>query len=126
MAEIYRVPQPGSSDGRFIKLKEYLINAVNPEMQKQSAFQQGGRAAIRQLLLDAFTRTRAELPPEARDYVLESALADLVGYGPLEPLLADPEISEIMVNGPKNVFVERVGEVLETDVRFDDDDHLLR
>jgi pilus assembly protein CpaF len=126
MSEIYRVPVPANSDGRFLKLKDYLINAVNPEMQKQSAFQQGGRDVIRQLLLDALNRTRAELAPEVREYVLESALADLIGYGPLEPLLSDPDISEIMVNGPRNVFVERNGEVLETDVSFNDEDHLLR
>ncbi len=53
MTEIYRVPVPLNSDGMFLKFKDYLINAVNPEMQKQSAFQQGGRDAIRQLLLDA-------------------------------------------------------------------------
>ncbi len=126
MPEIYSVHAPVNTDGRLVKLKEYLINAVNPEMQKQSSIQQPGRDAIRQLLMDALSRTKAEIPSEIRDPVLDSALADLVGYGPLEPLLADPEISEIMVNGPRNVFVERNGEVLETDVHFEDEEHLLR
>ena len=126
MAETYTVPVPAGFDGRLAKLKDYLINTVNPELQKQSIQQQPGREAIHQLLMDAYSRIHADLPPEARDYVLSSALGDLVGYGPLEPLLADPEISEIMVNGPRNIFVERSGEVLETDVHFENDDHLLR
>ena len=83
----------------------------------------GSRAA---LLLEAYQRTKAELKPELRDMAIDAALADLIGYGPLELLLADPEISEIMVNGAKQVFIERNGELLETDVKFENDEHLLR
>jgi len=126
MPEVYHVQVLSGFDPRLSKLKEYLITSVNPEIQKQSMLAQPGREAIRQLLLEAFARTKAELVPEIRDHVLDSALADLVGYGPLEPLLGDTEINEIMVNGPRNVFVERNGEVLETDIHFDNDEHLLR
>ena len=126
MTETYRTNVVIQSDPRFLKLKEYLINAVSPEIQNQSKQKQPGREAIRNMLLDAFNRTQAELKPEVRDHIVNSALADLVGYGPLELLLSDPDISEIMVNGAKNIFVERNGEVLETDVQFEDDDHLLR
>ncbi len=73
-----------------------------------------------------YTRTKADLKPEVRDLIMNAALADLIGYGPIDLLLPDPEISEIMVNGAKHVFVERNGELLETDVQFDDDEHLLR
>jgi pilus assembly protein CpaF len=57
---------------------------------------------------------------------VDAALADLIGYGPLELLLTDPEINEIMVNGANIIFVERSGELLETDLKFEDDDHLMR
>ena len=126
MTETYQANTLIKSDPRLLKLKEYLINAVSPEMQDQSSAKQQGREAVRRLLLEAFTRTQADLTPEVRDHIVDSALADLVGYGPLELLLPDPEINEIMVNGAKNVFVERNGEVLETDIQFDDDEHLLR
>ena len=126
MTETYRANTLIKSDPRLLKLKEYLINAVSPEMQDQSAVKQQGRDAVRRLLLEALKRNQADLKPEVRDHIVDSALADLIGYGPLELLLPDPEISEIMVNGAKNVFVERNGEVLETDIQFDDDEHLLR
>ena len=126
MTESYSAAANIKTDERLLKLKDYLINAVNPEMQKQSTFKQPGREAVRQLLIEALDRTKVELPGGMREQVLNSALADLIGYGPLEPLLADEETSEIMVNGPGHVFVERNGEVLETDVHFDDDEHLLR
>jgi pilus assembly protein CpaF len=77
-------------------------------------------------LAAAYVRTQVDLKPELRERILAAALAELVGYGPLESLLSDPEINEIMVNGAKHVFVERNGEVLETDVQFEDDNHLLR
>lgn len=52
-------------------------------------------------------------------------LNDMLGLGPLEPLLADDSISDIMVNGPNQVYVERGGKLTLTDVRFRDDRHLL-
>jgi pilus assembly protein CpaF len=113
-------------DARLLQLKEYLVNSVSTEMQDQSIVQQQNREAVRGLLLEAYQRTKADLKPEVRDRAVEAALADLIGYGPLELLLPDPEISEIMVNGARQIFVERNGELLETDVKFENDEHLLR
>jgi pilus assembly protein CpaF len=61
-----------------------------------------------------------------RASLLERATAEAIGYGPLEPLLQDPTITEVMVNGPKQVYIERGGVIEETGVSFDDDDHVLR
>ncbi len=55
-----------------------------------------------------------------------SLINDILGYGPLQPLLDDPEISEIMVNGPHQIYVERKGKVELTGVRFRDEQHLMR
>jgi pilus assembly protein CpaF len=126
MSETYRANALIPSDPRLLKLKEYLVNTVSPEMQNQSAQKQPDRESVRRLLLEAYARTKAELKPEVRDRIMDSALADLIGYGPIELLLPDPDISEIMINGAGTVFVERNGEIIETDVRFDDDNHLLR
>ena len=58
-------------------------------------------------------------------FALEKVLVDeLLGLGPLEELLADPEISDIMVNGPDSIYVERFGKVVETSVRFKDTAHV--
>lgn len=126
MPDLYHSHILAQMDGRMLQLKEFLINAVSREMQDQSMVQQQNREAVRRLLLDAYERTKADLKPEDRDRAVDSALADLIGYGPLELLLPDPEISEIMVNGAKQIFVERNGELLETDVKFQNNEHLLR
>jgi pilus assembly protein CpaF len=51
---------------------------------------------------------------------------DLTGLGPLEPLLADPEVCDILVNSPKQVYIERRGKLELTNVEFKDDEHLMR
>lgn len=61
-----------------------------------------------------------------RNQMLKWVVADIVGYGPIEPLLSDPEITEIMINGYDKVFVERFGLIEPTAVKFEDDAHLLR
>jgi len=126
MSEIYRTNALIVSDPRLLKLKEYLVKAVLPEMQTQSIQKQPDRESVHRLLLDVYNHTKADLKPELRDGILDSALADLIGYGPIELLLSDPEINEIMINGASHVFVERNGEILETDVQFEDDKALLR
>src|SRR6476620_9757716 len=61
-----------------------------------------------------------------REKLIEEVLDETLGFGPLEPLLKDPTISDILVNGPKKVYVERRGKLEKTDVLFRDNDHLLQ
>lgn len=65
------------------------------------------------------------LPRGDRERILEEIVAEAIGYGPIHPLLMDNEISEIMVNGPDQVFVERNGKLHKTDILFRDDAHIL-
>jgi pilus assembly protein CpaF len=60
------------------------------------------------------------------DQLLEWLEADILGYGPLEPLLANPDITEIMVNGHDEIFVERFGLIESTTVKFENEAHLRR
>ena len=62
---------------------------------------------------------------DARDQLLRTLIADVLGYGPLEPLLEDEEISDIVVNGPDKVYVERLGRLERVPVHFDNNQHLM-
>jgi pilus assembly protein CpaF len=118
---------PALRDENTLRVKSRLISIIAPELQKLPSAQLN-RQNVR-LGLEKIIETQIlaqNLSSTVRQQVVDSALADLVGYGPLDLLLADPEISEIMVNGPKLTFVERGGELYETDLQFDDDAHLLR
>jgi len=61
-----------------------------------------------------------------REKLIEEILDETLGFGPLEPLLKDPTVSEIMVNGPKKIYVERRGKLEKSEVVFRDNDHLLQ
>jgi pilus assembly protein CpaF len=61
-----------------------------------------------------------------RRQLLNEIASDVLGYGPIDPLLNDPEVTEVMVNGPYDVYVEERGKIKRTDVRFVDDVHLRR
>jgi len=61
-----------------------------------------------------------------REKLIEEILDETLGFGPLEVLLKDPTISDILVNGPSQVYVERRGKLEKTDVKFRDNDHLLQ
>src|SRR6188768_196223 len=65
--------------------------------------------------------TRAE-----RVRMLEQITDEIIGLGPLEPLLRDDSVSEIMVNGPRQVYIERSGKLEMTNVVFQNDDHVMR
>jgi pilus assembly protein CpaF len=61
-----------------------------------------------------------------REKLLNWVLADILGYGPLDPLLKDGNITEVMVNGPQDVYVERQGMIERTEVAFENESHLMR
>lgn len=75
---------------------------------------------------DALVEKNILVNRDIRQKLLEGISADIAGYGPLEPLLKDPEITEIMVNGPSDVYVEKFGKIEYSDVKFDGDAHLRR
>ena len=60
------------------------------------------------------------------DYLVREIQDEVLGLGPLEPLLQDPAVADILVNGHKDVYIERYGKIERTPVRFKDDTHLMR
>jgi len=81
---------------------------------------------IRSLLVQLLSEESAPLSLAERETLFAEVLDDVFGLGPLEPLLRDPSISDILVNTYKNVFVERKGMLERVTATFQDDSHLLR
>ncbi len=82
--------------------------------------------AIRKVVHDLITQDALPLNFEERDLVVKQVLDEIFGLGPLEPLIKDPEVSDILVNTCRSVFIERYGKLEKTDVVFQDDRHLLQ
>ncbi len=83
------------------------------------------RRQIRELCERLMTEQQAPLSLASRQRIVRRVEDELLGLGPLEPLLADKTISDILVNGPNQVYVERRGHLELTDVRFSNDAHLM-
>ncbi len=65
------------------------------------------------------------LPRHEKQRIVSEIVDEAIGFGPITPLLKDPEISEVMVNGPNQVYIERQGKLEKTDICFRDDSHVL-
>src|SRR5215467_4595690 len=74
---------------------------------------------------DLLTETKIQLNFVEQRELVESLIADMLGLGPLEPLIEDETVSDIMVNGARQVYVERRGKLELTGIRFRDDDHVM-
>jgi len=83
------------------------------------------REEIRDIVNDIITVKNVVMSIAEQEELLEDICNDVLGYGPLEPLLARDDIADIMVNGAGRVFIEVKGKVVETDVRFRDNSQLL-
>jgi pilus assembly protein CpaF len=82
--------------------------------------------AIRKVVYDLLSQESAPLNFDEREELVTQVLDEIFGLGPLEPLIQDPTVSDILVNTFKQVYIERSGRLERTDVRFQDDRHLLQ
>ncbi len=129
LTELHRRRQPAAaSRDAYMDLKtrvqERLIAELDPSMEVSKTDEVRGN--IEELFDAVLTEEGIILSRAERQRLFEQIVAEILGFGPLEPLLKDPTISEIMVNGPKNVYVERSGKLERASTLFEDDDHVMR
>jgi len=98
------------------------LNLAALETAKESEL----RAEITAITSEQLTEMGVVLNREDRHALNVELFDEVTGLGPLEPLLKDPEVNDILVNGPNRVFVERLGKLSLTEIRFKDERHLLR
>src|SRR6266496_2501223 len=106
-------------------LHRKLLDRINLEALSSMAGERV-RAEIRSAVAKLVEEEKTPLSLVEKDRVIEEILDEVFGLGPLEPLLQDPTISDILVTTPKLVYVERNGKLYRTPVEFKDDAHLLR
>jgi pilus assembly protein CpaF len=108
------------------RLKKYLTDNLLRALEMDGIPGTQRDTFARQNIIKIFEQTQVKLPEDLRKQIFEQVLNDLLGFGPIQTLLDDDEVTEIMVNGPKKVFVEKKGKLIKSNVTFDDDDHVLR
>jgi pilus assembly protein CpaF len=105
-------------------VQDRLINELNPQIDLSNPAKV--RKQVEEIFNAILDSESIVLSRSERQRLFESIAADIIGLGPIEPLLADDEVSEIMVNGPKQVYVEKKGKLIKTDITFTDDEHVMR
>src|SRR5512134_362176 len=117
-------PQAGSYFDLKTRVQNKLLSELDPSMDITRT------EDVRRTIQDLFEQILAEenivLSRPERARLFEQIAAEILGFGPLQPLLEDDTITEIMVNGPKNVYVERKGKLHRVPVTFENNDHVMR
>lgn len=120
-------PATGSRDA-YIDLKnrvqQRLIAELDPTMDITKTAEV--RATINEMFEAMLAEESIVLTRNERKRLFEAITAEILGFGPLEQFLSMDGLTEIMVNGPKNVFIEKAGRITRTSVTFEDNEHVLR
>jgi pilus assembly protein CpaF len=120
-------PKPTAQQAQFVKLKSKVHARLVEEMQdEESAEREDIVAKITELTSDILAQTNTPMPRDERARLIESLINDVLGLGPLEQLLNDPEITEIMINGPRQIYIEQKGKLTLSNVHFETNAQLLQ
>jgi pilus assembly protein CpaF len=122
-----RPPSPAQNQDRRADLKvrvhQKLLSILNMDAVKAESRQEL-RREVQNTLEKILREDHLPISMTERNRLAEEILDEVFGLGPLEPLLKDPTISDILVNTYKNVYIERHGKLIETGIRFQNDRHL--
>jgi len=108
----------------FHKVQEKLLSEV--DLTKAEINEAEVRTKVDKILNEVLTEEHIFLSRIERDRIFNQLLDEILGYGPIQPLLDDDTINEIMVNGPYKVYIERGGKIEKTNITFRDSEHLMR
>lgn len=108
------------------KIHRALVDQLGPELYDQSTSSGELRDKVRAKLLELINAEQTQLGSMEKARLIEEITHDVMGYGPLEQFLADPTVTEIMINNADTIYIERDGKVHTTEEKFLDEAHLRR
>jgi pilus assembly protein CpaF len=117
-------PQAGTYFDLKTRVQNKLLSELDPSMDITKG--EDVRRTIMGLFEQILNEENIVLSRPEKQRLFEQIAAEILGFGPLQPLLEDESITEIMVNGPKNIYVERKGKIVRVPVTFEGNDHVIR
>jgi pilus assembly protein CpaF len=108
------------------RIHHHLIDELGPLLYDKRLSEDDLRRRVHEQLHAALAQERAPLSAADKAQLIQDVSDDILGYGPIDRLLKDEEVTEVMVNGPESVYVERSGRIERTNASFVDDTHLRR
>ncbi|MBU1661948.1 MAG: CpaF family protein [Chloroflexi bacterium] len=121
-------PGVGTQSDTYFDLKTRVQNRLLAELDPTIDIAQVGvvRGTIRDLFEQILSEENIVLSRQEKHRLFEQIAAEILGLGPLQPLLEDETVTEVMVNGPKNIYVERAGKIHRVPMSFESDEHVMR
>ena len=120
------VPKRGPLAAIRLRLHRELLDILGPKLYDNRTEDEELEQRVRDTIGEVLTREETPLTGADRAKIAQDLVDEILGHGPIEPLLLDPEVSEIMVNGPDEIFVERSGKLFPVEASFTDEQHLRR
>lgn len=120
--------QKANEPDTYLELKKSVFSALIDAIDISNLSEMDAadsRREVASVTADILTARKTVLSTREQEELVEDICNDVLGYGPLEPLLARDDIADIMVNGTRPIFIEVAGRVQETDIRFRDNTQLL-
>src|SRR4051794_17780465 len=108
------------------KIHHHLIDELGPILYDKRLSEDDLRRRVHEQLHAALAQERAPLSAADKAQLIQDVSDDILGYGPIDRLLKDDDVTEVMVNGPEDVYIERAGRIEKTSASFVDDTHLRR
>ncbi|HWD45858.1 MAG TPA: ATPase, T2SS/T4P/T4SS family, partial [Actinomycetota bacterium] len=108
------------------KVHRALVEALGPRLYDSELSAEQLHTKVREMLQRALEEEETPLTRDERRRLVEEIADDVLGFGPIEPMLRDPTVTEIMVNAPDVIYVEREGRIFPAEGRFVDETHLRR
>src|SRR5437879_5498727 len=108
------------------RVHHLVIDEVGPLLYDRRVGEDELRQQLQEHLKVILSREKVPLSGSDRAQLMQDVTDDVLGYGPIDQLLKDDEVTEVMVNGPTRIYVERAGKITLSTATFVDEDHLRR
>ncbi len=108
------------------KVKRYFLDHITNEIEAISQSALLRQQAVVESIDRIYSQLKLALPTPVKEKLYKEIQDELLGFGPIQPLLDDISITEIMINGHDNVYIEKAGKIIKTDIHYDDDGQIIK
>jgi len=117
-----------NSAENIIRLKQWMIERLQGFIDPQTIPDRSPETMemLSKRFVELCRHSQLQLPDEQARQLFSEVASEIVGYGPMDPFLTDDDVTEVMVNGPDQIYIEKKGQLILTQARFDDEAHVLR
>lgn len=108
-----------------MRIQAQVINDLDIDFNEISEQNESLKQELKAIITKHIEKESLNMTPVQKKRILEDLLDEIIGFGPITSLLQDSSVTEIMVNGPENVYIEVKGKLVKTDIHFKDDNHVM-